>query len=233
MGSWRTGRSISAPPCLSRVSQRLCSKSNRILFFFFYVPGHARSSVRWVRRSPQSAAVSQQVPKASCGHPLDWAMSGVSKLRRWGRTAGCSWGFEDLCRMEIRLNEKFSVCGGGRGVDSVQFSDWKLWLELLCQAGGCCPLLSQCLGVVATPSWSCFLGWPCFAIAHGCADSVWIWTNTHGSRPLRVNGTLATPFSHVSMKASSTIFTVLSFMSFLPVSTKFSSCCRFNFPNPI
>ena len=27
-----------------------------------------------------------------------------------------------LCRMDIRLNGKFSVCGGGRGVDSIQFS---------------------------------------------------------------------------------------------------------------
>ena len=39
------------------------------IFFFFCVPGHARFSVRWVRRSPQSAAVSQPVPKASCGPP--------------------------------------------------------------------------------------------------------------------------------------------------------------------
>ena len=60
-------------------------------FFFFCVPGHARSSVRCVRQSPQSAAVSQPVPKASRGHPSDWAMSGVSKRRRWGRTAGCGW----------------------------------------------------------------------------------------------------------------------------------------------
>ena len=91
-------------------------------FFFFCVPGHARFSVRWVRRSPQSAAVSQPVPKASCGPPPDWAMSGVSSHRRWGRTAGCGWGFENPCCMDIRLSGKFSVCGGGRGVDSVQFS---------------------------------------------------------------------------------------------------------------
>ena len=51
-------------------------------------------------------------PKASCGHPPDWAMSGVSNRR----------GGAGLCRMEIRLNGKYSVCGGGRGVDSVQFS---------------------------------------------------------------------------------------------------------------
>ena len=91
-------------------------------FFFFCVPGHARFSVRWVRRSPQSAAVSQPVPKASCGPPPDWTMSGVSSHRRWGRIAGCGWGFEDPCRMDIRLSGKFTVCGGGRGVDSVQFS---------------------------------------------------------------------------------------------------------------
>ena len=96
--------------------------NSRSCFFFFYVPGHARSSVQWVKRSPQSAAVSQPVPKAPCGHPPDRAMSGVSKRRRWGRTAGCGWGVEDLCRMDIRLNAKCSVCGGGRGVDSVQFS---------------------------------------------------------------------------------------------------------------
>ena len=75
--------------------------------FFFCVPDHARSTVLWVRRSPQSAAVSQPVPKASCGHPPDWAMSGTSKCWRWGRTAGCGWGFEDLYRMDIRLNGKF------------------------------------------------------------------------------------------------------------------------------
>ena len=90
-------------------------------FFFFYVPGHARFSVRWVRRSPQSAAVSQPVLKASCGPPPDWAMSGVSSHRRWGRIAGCGWGFEDPCRMDIGLSGKCSVCGGGRGVDSVQW----------------------------------------------------------------------------------------------------------------
>ena len=31
-------------------------------------------------------------------------------------------GGEDMCRMDIRLNWKLSVCGGGRGVDSVQLS---------------------------------------------------------------------------------------------------------------
>ena len=90
-----------------------------IFFFFLCVPSHARFSVRWVRRSPQSAAVSQPVPKASCGPPLDWAMSGVSSHRRWGRIAGCGWGFEDPCHMDIRLSGKFSVCGGGR---RIQFS---------------------------------------------------------------------------------------------------------------
>ena len=69
-------------------------------FFFFCVPSHARFSVRWVRRSLQSAAVSQPIPKASCGPPLDWAMSGVSSHRRWGRIAGCGWGLEDPCRMD-------------------------------------------------------------------------------------------------------------------------------------
>ena len=49
-------------------------------------------------------------------------MSGVSKRRGWGRTEGCGWGFEDLRRIYIRLNGKFTVCGGGGGVDSVQFS---------------------------------------------------------------------------------------------------------------
>ena len=88
----------------------------------FCVPGHARSSVRRVRRSHLSAAVSQPIPKASCGHPPDWAISGVSKRRSWGRTAGCGCGFEELCRMDIILNRTFSVCVGGRGLDSVQFS---------------------------------------------------------------------------------------------------------------
>ena len=51
------------------------------MVFFFCIPGHARSSVRWV--SLQSAAVSQLVPKATCGHPPDLATSGVSKCWRW------------------------------------------------------------------------------------------------------------------------------------------------------
>ena len=64
------------------------------------VLGHARSWVGWVRRSPQSAAMSQPVPKAS------WAMSGISNRRRRGRIAGCRWEFEDLCRIDIHLNGK-------------------------------------------------------------------------------------------------------------------------------
>ena len=36
--------------------------------------------------------MSQPVPRASCRHPPNWAMSGVSKHRRWGRIAGCGWG---------------------------------------------------------------------------------------------------------------------------------------------
>ena len=48
--------------------------------------------------------MSQPVPKASCGHPPAWAMSGVSKRQKWCRTAGCGWGFEDLRRRDIRLN---------------------------------------------------------------------------------------------------------------------------------
>ena len=155
------------------------------MFFFFCIPGHARFSVRWVKHSPQSAAVSQPVPKASCGHPSDWAMSGVSKRPR---TAGCGWGFEDLCRMDIRLNGKFSVwlcgggravdsvqflvCGGGRGVDNIQFSVWRLWLELLCPAGGCCPLLSQCLGAATTLFW---LYVPCDGM---CARTSWTLLST-------------------------------------------------------
>ena len=79
------------------------------LFFFFCVPSRARSSVRWVRQSPRSAAVSQPVPKTSRGHPQEWAMCGVSKRRMWGRIAGCGWGFEDLSRIDIRLNGKFLV----------------------------------------------------------------------------------------------------------------------------
>ena len=97
-----------------------------LFVFVFCVPGHARSSVRRVRRSPQSTAVSQSVPKACCGHPPDWAMSGVSKRQRWGRIAGFGWEFKDLCSMDIRLQGKFSACGGGRRVDSVQFSVYKL-----------------------------------------------------------------------------------------------------------
>ena len=78
-------------------------------FFFFCVPGHARSS--------GPCLVSQIVG-------------------RWGRIAGCGWGFEDLCRMDIRLSGKFSVYGGGRGVDRVQFSVWRLWKKSI--FGKCC-----------------------------------------------------------------------------------------------
>ena len=60
--------------------------------------------------------------KASCGHPSDWAMSGVSGRRRWGRTAGCGCGLRTCASWTFHLNGKFPVCGGGRGVDSVQFS---------------------------------------------------------------------------------------------------------------
>ena len=48
--------------------------------------------------------MSQPTPKASCGHPLNCAMSGLSKRRRWGRTSGCGWRSGDLCRMDICLN---------------------------------------------------------------------------------------------------------------------------------
>ena len=112
----------SRPRFSSHLPQDFSRSSHTSDFFFFCVPGHARSSVQWVRRSPQSAAASQPVPKASCGPPPDWAMSSVSSHRRWGRIAGCGWGFQDPCCMDILLSGKFSVCGGGRGVDSVQFS---------------------------------------------------------------------------------------------------------------
>ena len=93
----------------------------------FCVPGHARSSVRWVRRSPQSATVSQPVPKASCGPPPDWAMSGVSSHRRWGRIAGCGWGFGDPCRMDICLSGKDYLCGWIRKRSHRQNSHSKKW----------------------------------------------------------------------------------------------------------
>ena len=128
-------------------------------FLFFWVPSHARFSVQWVMRSLQSATVSLPVLRVSCGRPLDWAMSGVSECQWLGRNEGCGWEREDLCHMRIHLDVKFS----GRGVDSVQFS---VWLELLCPAGEGCPLLFQCVGVVATLSWSCFLGW---SLLHGRA----------------------------------------------------------------
>ena len=70
--------------------------------------------------------MSPPVPRASCGHPLDWAMSGVSERRRWGRTARCGWGIEDQCYMDVHLGWKFSVCKGGRRVDSVQLLVWRV-----------------------------------------------------------------------------------------------------------
>ena len=66
---------LSSIPPLS-VDLFLRSSGTSDFFFFFCIPGHARFSVQWVRRSPQSATVSQPVPKASCGPPPDWAMSG-------------------------------------------------------------------------------------------------------------------------------------------------------------
>ena len=36
-------------------------------------------------------------------------MSGVSKRRRWSRTAGCGLGFENPCRMDIGLNGKGGI----------------------------------------------------------------------------------------------------------------------------
>ena len=79
------------------------------LYLLLFHPSYARSSIQWVRWSSQSAAVSQPVPKASCGHPPDWVMSGVSKCRRWGRTAGC--------------------VGGLRTTWTFIWMFWSLWIE--------------------------------------------------------------------------------------------------------
>ena len=90
-----------------------------VFFSLFAFSRHTRFSVRWVRQSPQSAV---STGRPSCGHSLNWALSGVSELRRWGMTAGCDLGVEDLCYMGIHLNGNVWVCGGRRGVNSVQFA---------------------------------------------------------------------------------------------------------------
>ena len=71
-------------------------------------------------------------------------MAGVSKRQRLGRTAGSGWEIEDLCRMDIRLNGKFSVCGGGRGVDSIgekPHGESRVRSPVCCSRGGVDALL--------------------------------------------------------------------------------------------
>ena len=78
-------------------------------------------------------------------------MSGVSKRRRWGRTAGCGCGAEDLCGADIRLNGNYRSVKVGEEltVSSSQSKDCDLSCSIQLVR---CPPLSQCLGVVATLS---------------------------------------------------------------------------------
>ena len=81
--------------------RHLITRPSKLFLLFSFlllvdVPGHTRFSLRRVRQSTQSAIVSPLVTRASCGHPPDWVMSDISKCRRWGRIAGCGWGYEDL-----------------------------------------------------------------------------------------------------------------------------------------
>ena len=73
--------------------------STPAVFFFFRVPGHARSSVRWVRRSPQSAAVSQPVPKAP-------QLS--EQVRPWD-TITCCWDVEQPTNNKHHDDTYFSL----------------------------------------------------------------------------------------------------------------------------
>ena len=50
--------------------------------------------------------MSPPVPRASCGHPLDTAMLGVSSIEGGTGLQDVVWGFEDLCRSGIHQ----SVC---------------------------------------------------------------------------------------------------------------------------
>ena len=105
-------------------------------FFFFCVP---RSCQIFSPVSRAKSAVCRSVstgPQTSCGHPPDWAMSGVSQCRGWGRTAGCGWGIEGLCRMDIRLNGKFSWFLVG------QRTTWTAAVSVLTHTDMCTPVVS-------------------------------------------------------------------------------------------
>ena len=104
-------------------------------------------------------------PELLCGHPLDWAMYGIPECQRWGRTAGCGWGFKDLCCKGIHLTGKISVCGGGRGIDSSQPTDCDLncsvqLVDAVLFSNNVKELLPLCPEAV---SWNDL----CFAFGHG------------------------------------------------------------------
>ena len=87
----------------------------------FWVPFHTRFNLE-SKQSLQSTAVSpngQSSPEQSlmargrrwpmlhCGHPLEWAMSGISEHGRWCRTEGFCWGTENLCHIGSVLGGRF------------------------------------------------------------------------------------------------------------------------------
>ena len=104
------------------------------------------------------AAVSPPVPRASCEHPLDLALSGVSERQSWGRTVGCGLGL-GTCAIYRHSSEweSFSLWRWRGAVSRYQSKNCD---EPLCSADGYCPLLFPCLSVVVTLSWFCFLRMP-------------------------------------------------------------------------
>ena len=103
--------------------------------FFFYIPGHARSLVQWGRWSPQSAAVSQPVPKSFL-----WASTGL----------GHFWRLKALkvgqnCRMWL---------GVWGPVPHGHSSEWEIFSLWRWERSWQCPVLS-----LKTVTWAALYSW--------------------------------------------------------------------------
>ena len=96
-----------------------CPRTPLDISSFFSVPMPGSVSPVSKAKSALCCSVSVGPPKLPVGiHQTGPCLAAQSV--KGGAGCGCGWGFKDLCLMDIHLNGKFSVCGGGRGVDSVQ-----------------------------------------------------------------------------------------------------------------
>ena len=98
-----------------------------LYFFIFCVPSHARSLVRWVKQSPQSATVSWPDPKASCRHWPDgniWHLK-MSKMGQDCRMCLGVWGPVQHGHLS-KWNFQFVEVGEEMTVSSSQSKDCDL-----------------------------------------------------------------------------------------------------------